>query len=261
MVTGPQPGDEVDAALVGRGDETAVLLDQLVLGAAVQEQSRQGGRILGAEQSEQVVGGSTQIRLAPDPLREGAVAQGEIHRKQVDGTGEAGGGREALRVVQGQLEGPEAAHRQACDEGVLAGGGDAEGAGEQLRQLFRDIGPVLLAESLVGVEGAPHLGHHHGDALRGGVALDRGAPFPDGAVIAQPVQEVQHGNPVCVGSARRIGPAWPVGPACPVGSLHADPGGCLRHQHHHGGAHVEGLGEEVGAHADHRDLLTGDGDG
>src|SRR5690625_7680484 len=40
VVTGTQPGDEVDAALVGRGDETAVLLDQLVLGAAGQEQSR-----------------------------------------------------------------------------------------------------------------------------------------------------------------------------------------------------------------------------
>src|SRR5699024_12391851 len=103
VVTGTQPGDEVDAALVGRGDETAVLLDQLVLGAAVQEQSRQGGRILGAEQSEQGVGGSTQIRLAPDPLREGAGAPGEAHREQVGGTGEAGGGRGGARVGQGQL--------------------------------------------------------------------------------------------------------------------------------------------------------------
>src|SRR5690625_1689238 len=89
----------------------------------------------------------------------------------------------------------------------------------------------------------------------------RGAPPPAAPLSARLGQEVQHANPASGGAARRIGPAGPVGPACPVGSLHADPGGCLRHQHHHGGAHVEGLGEEVGAHADHRDLLTGDGDG
>src|SRR5690625_1815040 len=63
VVTGTQPGDEVDAALVGRGDETAVLLDQLVLGAAVQEQSGKGGRDLGGGEAGQAGRGCQADRL------------------------------------------------------------------------------------------------------------------------------------------------------------------------------------------------------
>src|SRR5699024_10796923 len=56
-----------------------------------------------------------------------------------------------------------------------------------------------------------------GDPLLGGVALDRGAALPDGAVVAQAVQEVEHGHPVL----------GPVGPGRSVGPCHTDPGGGL----------------------------------
>ena len=52
----------------------------------------------------------------------------------------------------------------------------------------------------VGVEAAVHLRHHHGQAERRGVPLDRGAPQPDRVVVAEPVQQVEQRR-------RTLGPA------------------------------------------------------
>ncbi len=242
-----QPGGELHAVLPSGVEEPSVHAQQLVLGAAVQEQGRQRCGIGSGQQAAQVVLGTGEIASRPDPLGEMAGVQLQAQRRGIQRPGEARGGGEALRMVQRQLERPEAAHRQARDEGVLPGGGDAEGAGDQLRQLLGDEGPVRLPHRLVGVEGAAHLGHHHRDALLGRVPFDRGAPFPDGAVIAEPVQQVEHGHPTVL--ALGIGPAG--------GPVHPDAGRGLRHQHHHRGAHAEGFGEEVGAQADHRSSLLG----
>ena len=236
-------GGELDPVLPGGVEEPPVHAQQLVLGAAVQEQGRQRCGVGSGQQAAQVVLGTGEIASRPDPLGEMAGVQLQAQRRGIQRPGEARGGGEALRMVQGQLERAEAAHRQAGDEGVLPSSGDAEGAGDQLRQLLGDEGPVRLPHRFVGVEGAAHLGHHHGDALLGRVPLDRGAALPDGAVIAEPVQQVEHRH-----AAR--GPC--IGACLPVGSFHPNPGRGLRQKHHHRGAHAEGFGEEVGAHADHR---------
>nr|BFE69449.1 hypothetical protein GCM10020092_027500 [Actinoplanes digitatis] len=124
----PEGGVDRDAVLVAGGHEPLVLRDQVVVGAAAQQQPRQVAAV-GGEQVQQVVVGTGDRAAGEDPRDEGGHVRALVplaHVGQIQRAGEAGGGREPARLAQRPLEGAVAAHGQARHERVLAAGRDAE---------------------------------------------------------------------------------------------------------------------------------------
>ena len=106
--------------------------------------------------------------------------------------GHARGGREAVRFPQRPLECAVATHGQTRRRTCPPGAGQPEEAVHQVRELLRQERPVAVSVRLVGVETAMHLRHHDGQPQRRDIPLDRRPPQPDGVVVAQSVQQIEH---------------------------------------------------------------------
>ena len=145
-------------------------------------------------QVEQVVGAVRQSLGRAEDILQLAGARGLFLLDQaghVQGAGQAGRGREPLRMGQGQLEGAVAAHGQAGREILLPARREREQVAGQAGQFLADKAPVALAPERIGVEAAPCRGQDHGQPPPLQVPLQAGAPQPHGVVVGQAVQQVQ----------------------------------------------------------------------
>ena len=229
----------VDPGGGARLDEPHVGVVQRVVDAAAHPQRRELRRVGPADQPPQVMGRVTDRLVAEHPREQlGILRPGREGAKalQVQRTRQAGRRGEPLRLAQRPLHRAVPTHRQARDERVITAAGHVEEGAHQLRQLLGQERPVAAASGLVGVEAAMDLGHDHGQSQRRHIPLDRRATQPDGVVVAQAVEQIEH--------RRR-----PV----ELASGHADlRRRLLRQEHGHRRAEAERLGEEVAPQVSHR---------
>ena len=150
-----------------------------------------GGELLCG--GEQVVEGALYIIFGAEDVEPQVVAVGlgaYVHCVHRAGEGCAFG--EHMAGSQSALQRAVAAHGEAGDEVVLALVGHC---GEEVAaysgQLLGDEGEIVVADMHVGIPAQMGGGHYHGDALFGSIPLDRGAPLPDGVVVAHSVEQVQ----------------------------------------------------------------------
>jgi len=108
----------------------------------------------------------------------------------------ADGGAEQVRVLEGQLDRPVAAHGQPGDHAALARRDGLEGAVHEADDVPDDVGleggfgPVFR----IGIEAALAVGHDDDQRQAAHIPLDARPPGPGGVVVGQAVQQVENGE-------------------------------------------------------------------
>ena len=98
----------------------------------------------------------------------------------IESTGESCAEAELLRVIEDHLHGSEASHRETCDVCLFSLESHVEIGLDDLRELFCNIGVILVADLVVGIVVGLHGRYHYGHVPLGfiQISLDVRCRYP-----------------------------------------------------------------------------------
>ena len=173
----------------------AVLLDQEVVGPAVDPQRRDPAVVDLLDECERVLGSSSG-RLAEDRDELGTALRGlgGVEAGEAQGAGMRVDAGERVGVLQTKLDRAVAAHREAANGAAGALGLDRERAVDQANDVLDQVVLISIAgpgTDGVGVPAPAAVGHDNDQREPGRIALDAGAPHPDRVVVGQAMEQVE----------------------------------------------------------------------